>query len=136
MGGGYGTRMGTPVLLTHPSSLAHDTGGHPEQAARIPAVLRALEERDWLGWDRIESPEVELARLEAVHPSAYVDGIERLCRGGGGWIDADTVVSEGSYEAALHSAGGAVEMVSLLCSGAVPVAFSVHRPPGHHAEAA
>jgi acetoin utilization deacetylase AcuC-like enzyme len=89
-----------------------------------------------LGWDRAESPEVELPRLEAVHPSAYVDAIERLCRSGGGWIDADTVVSEGSWEAALHGAGGAVEMVSLLCSGAVPVAFSIHRPPGHHAEAA
>ena len=81
--------MGAPVLLTHPSSLAHETGGHPEQAARIPAVLRAIEERGGLGWDRAEYPEVELPRLEAVHPSAYVDAIERLCRSGGGWIDAD-----------------------------------------------
>src|SRR4051794_38707837 len=101
MAAGYGTRMGTPVLLTHPSSLGHDTGGHPEQAARIPAVLRAIDEASGLGWDRAESPEVSPARLAAIHPEDYIDGIERLCLSGGGWIDADTVVSEGSWEAAL-----------------------------------
>src|SRR5438270_678554 len=43
--------MAAPVLLTHPSSLEHDTGSHPEQAARIPAVLRAVADAGGLGWD-------------------------------------------------------------------------------------
>jgi acetoin utilization deacetylase AcuC-like enzyme len=45
----------------------------------------------------------------------------------------DTVVSQDSFEAALHAAGGAVRMVDLLLDGSTPYAFSAHRPPGHHA---
>ncbi|HET7296631.1 MAG TPA: histone deacetylase, partial [Gemmatimonadales bacterium] len=52
---------------------------------------------------------------------------------GGGFLDMDTVISQDSFEAALHSAGGAVRMVELLLAGATPCAFSAHRPPGHHA---
>jgi len=46
------------------------------------------------------------------------------------------VISAGSFEAALHSAGGAVKLVDLLLDGSVPTGFSSHRPPGHHAEPA
>jgi acetoin utilization deacetylase AcuC-like enzyme len=56
-------------------------------------------------------------------------------------IDQDTVVSEGSWEAALHAAGGAAQAVDLLLggagaargNGAVGFAFCGLRPPGHHA---
>ena len=49
----------------------------------------------------------------------------------------DTVVSPGSFEAALHAAGGAIAMVdALLGAEGAPAAASLHRPPGHHAEAA
>ena len=54
---------------------------------------------------------------------------------GGGALDLDTVVSERSYEAAMHAAGGAVAMVDLLVGeGAGRAAFCGLRPPGHHAE--
>ena len=43
------------------------------------------------------------------------------------------MVSERSFEAALHAAGGAVRMVDLLLDGEASAAFSSHRPPGHHA---
>jgi acetoin utilization deacetylase AcuC-like enzyme len=69
-----------------------------------------------------------------VHPEWYVEGIERLCARGGGHIDADTIVSRRSFEAALHAAGGAVGMVEMLLEGEARCAFSAHRPPGHHAE--
>ncbi len=123
----------SPVWLEHPSSLRHDTGGHPERAARLQAIERELSGSDWLGFERVQSPEVDRALLETVHPAAYVAAIERACASGGGLLDADTVVSEGSFEAALHGAGGAVRMVELLLDGSAPYAFSAHRPPGHHA---
>jgi acetoin utilization deacetylase AcuC-like enzyme len=126
---------GAPVLLQHPSSLDHDTGPHPEQPARIVAIERALEARGWLGFTRVGSPAVDRAVLEAVHPSRHVELIERLAARGGARIDADTVVSAGSFVAALHACGGAVSLVDRLMSGAAPTGFSVHRPPGHHAEA-
>jgi len=122
-----------PVWLEHPSSLQHETGPHPEQPARIAAIERELAARDWLGFERVTSPAVDRAVLQAVHPEAYVTSIERACAAGGGNLDADTVVSPHSFEAALHAAGGAVRMVDLLLDGAAPCAFSAHRPPGHHA---
>jgi acetoin utilization deacetylase AcuC-like enzyme len=122
-----------PVFLSHPSSLEHETGGHPERAARIVAIGRELDARGWLGWERRESTPVARELLKMVHPEPYVNAIEAFTAEGGGHIDADTVVSRGSFEAALHAAGGAVQAVDLLLDGAVPCAFSVHRPPGHHA---
>jgi acetoin utilization deacetylase AcuC-like enzyme len=124
------------VFLAHPSSLAHDTGPHPEQPARLVAIERELAAREWVGFERVESPPASRAAVTAVHPESYVSAIERMCARGGGQIDFDTVVSSGSFEAALHAAGGAVDMVGMLLDGRCPSAFSAHRPPGHHASAA
>ena len=127
--------MASRVLLRHPSSLEHDTGGHPESPRRIVAIERALGERDWLGWDVRLSPAAERAKIEAVHTARHVDRIEELCRRGGGMIDMDTIVSPGSFDAALHAAGGAIAMVdALLASEGTAAGASLHRPPGHHAE--
>ena len=105
------------VLLRHPSSLEHETGAHPESPRRIVAIERALSERDWLGWDVRLSPAAARAKIETIHPAPHIDRIEALCRHGGGLIDMDTVVSPGSFEAALHAAGGAIAMVDALLGG-------------------
>jgi acetoin utilization deacetylase AcuC-like enzyme len=125
-----------PVYLAHRSSLEHDTGPHPEQPARITAIERELAARDWLGFERRESPPAGREDLEAVHPAPYIDAIAAAAQAGGGQLDPDTILSAGSFDAALHAAGGAVEMVDLLLDGAAPCVFSAHRPPGHHALAA
>jgi acetoin utilization deacetylase AcuC-like enzyme len=122
-----------PVFLSHPSSLEHDTGGHPERAARITAIEQELAARDWVGYERIASLPVDRRVLAAVHPEGYIEAIEAASAGGRGQLDPDTVVSEGSFLAALHAAGGAVQLVDLLLGGSVPTGFSCHRPPGHHA---
>ena len=125
-----------PVFLHHRSSFAHDTGAHPEQPARLIAIERELAERGWLGYQRVNSREVERKTLAAVHPEGYIAAIENLSARGGGQLDLDTVASEGSFDAALHAAGGAVELVDLLLERVVPTGFSAHRPPGHHAHRA
>ena len=122
------------VLLTHPSSLRHDTGPHPEQPARMAVIGEALQAAGWCGYERVQSPACPLELLSAVHPGRYATAIREMAEAGGGHIDADTVVSPGSWEAALHAAGGAVELVQRLVDRAVPTGFSIHRPPGHHAE--
>ncbi len=127
---------GAPVFLEHPSSLAHDTGHHPERPARITAIERELSERGWLGFERVCSPQVKRSVLTAVHPESYVASIEAAAARGGAYLDLDTVVSPGSFEAALHAAGGAVRLVDLLLDRTAPSGFSAHRPPGHHAERA
>jgi acetoin utilization deacetylase AcuC-like enzyme len=124
------------VLFQHPSSHDHETGEHPERVERIEAIERELGARDWLGWEVRESPAVPRSVLEAVHPGSYVQRIESISLSGGGYLDMDTVLSRGSWECALHSTGGAVAMVDALLGGEARYGASVHRPPGHHAEAA
>jgi acetoin utilization deacetylase AcuC-like enzyme len=134
--GDYGTCVAAPLYFRHEASLEHDTGGHPEGPGRIPAIEGELERRGWLGYERREAPEVDMAALHAIHPTEYVAEVRDMAAGGGGWFDADTVASAGSYGAALHAAGGACAMVEALVGGEAPVAFCGLRPPGHHAEPA
>jgi acetoin utilization deacetylase AcuC-like enzyme len=92
-----------------------------------------MSERDWLGLELVEAPAATREQLERVHSEAHVDSIEAISAGGGGMIDVDTVASEGSWEAALHSAGGAGHATERLLSDG-GFAFCGLRPPGHHAE--
>jgi acetoin utilization deacetylase AcuC-like enzyme len=128
--------MPAGLYFRHPSSLEHETGAHPENKARIPAIERELERRDWLGWERREAPAVELSQLERIHPAEHIDHIRATAAAGGGWFDADTLASPGSWEAALHAAGGACAVVDAVMSGEAPTAFAGLRPPGHHCETA
>jgi acetoin utilization deacetylase AcuC-like enzyme len=125
--------MAASAFFSHPASAGHDTGGHPERAARIDAIERHLDATGWLGFERRESPRIERELLERCHSADYVAALERFCAAGGGQLDEDTLVSEGSWEAALRAAGGAVAVVDVLLSGEAPAAFAAGRPPGHHA---
>ena len=124
------------LYFRHESSLDHDTGGHPENRARIPAIENELESRAWLGWERRTAPEVALEQLTRVHPLEHVEHIRSVAERGGGWFDADTVASPGSYVAALHAAGGACALVDALMAREAPTGFCGLRPPGHHCETA
>ena len=124
------------LYFRHPSSLEHDTGAHPENKARIPAIENELASRDWLGWERREAPAVEIAQLERIHPAEHIERIRAMAAAGGGWFDADTMASAGSWEAALHAAGGACALVDSLMTREAPTGFAGLRPPGHHCEVA
>ena len=128
--------MPAGLYFRHPSSVEHETGAHPENKARIVAIENELERRDWLGWERREAPEAELAQLERIHPAEHIEHIRAMAASGGGWFDADTVASPGSWDAALHAAGGACALVDAVMTGEAPTAFAGLRPPGHHCEVA
>ncbi len=55
---------------------------------------------------------------------------------GGGAFDSDTVASEGSYEAALHAAGGACALVEALVAGEASVGLQRAAPAGPSRRAA
>ena len=124
--------MGPPLYFSHPACLEHETGEHPERPSRIQAIEAELERRGWLGYERREAPAAPLDAITAVHAEAYVEAV-RSRSAGRGSLDGETVLSPGSYRAALHAAGGACAMVDALLAGEARAAFCATRPPGHHA---
>jgi acetoin utilization deacetylase AcuC-like enzyme len=125
------------LYFRHPSSLEHDptarSPGHPDVPERIAAIEVEMERLGWLDCEVREAPAATELELGFVHATSQVKTIHDLCASGGGAIDADTYVGEESYEAALHAAGGACELVRTLVAGEDRVGFSALRPSGHHA---
>jgi acetoin utilization deacetylase AcuC-like enzyme len=111
--------------------------GHPERPDRIFAIERALEGEAFQALARAQAPRVSGTALLRVHPEAYVTAIERAApREGFTRLDADTLMSPGTLEAAMHAAGGATFAVDEVMGGRAANAFVATRPPGHHAERA
>jgi acetoin utilization deacetylase AcuC-like enzyme len=127
----------TTALITHLACLEHDTGPyHPESADRLRAVLGALESEEFAALLREVAPAATVEQLTRVHPLNYVEALLAVRPGAGEsvQIDADTVMSEGSAEAALRAAGAAVMGVDAVMEGWARSVFAAVRPPGHHAE--
>ncbi|HEU4519483.1 MAG TPA: histone deacetylase family protein [Microvirga sp.] len=124
------------LLVHHPASLEHRTPlGHPERADRIRAVERIFEQERFSHLVREQAPMAAAEALARAHPEAYLDMIRDAApREGLVQIDADTVMSPGTYEAVLRGAGGAVLAVDEVMRGKASNAFVAMRPPGHHAE--
>ncbi len=124
------------LYFQHPSSLAHDPGAlspdHPEAPGRIEAIEAAIASSGRPGIERRQAPAAAESELGLVHTPEHIRLIRELSAGAA-QIDSDTLVSEGSYEAALHAAGGACEMVRALVGGEASAGFCGLRPPGHHA---
>jgi acetoin utilization deacetylase AcuC-like enzyme len=59
--------------------------------------------------------------------------VREFCLAGGGSLDPDTIVSSGSWDAALRAAGAGPAAVEALERGEADAAFLAVRPPGHHA---
>ena len=128
----------TTLLYTHPACLGHDPGPHhPESPARLRAVLAALEAPEFAALDRREVPAAALDDIARVHPRRFVERLlEAVPQAGHAAIDADTVLSPGSGEAALRAAGAVIAAVDAVVAGETETAFCAVRPPGHHAEPA
>ncbi len=126
----------TTLLYSHAISAEHDTGpGHPERPDRIRAVIEALGAPAFDRLVRREAPRAEPGPIGRVHPEGFVERLlaavpeEGLVR-----IDADTVVSPASGEAALRACGALIAAVDAVVAGEAETAFCAVRPPGHHAE--
>ena len=126
----------TTLLLTHPACLLHDTGyGHPERADRLRAIDDALATPAFQPLKREQAPLADLAAIERLHPEAYVQMVRAAIPARDhAWLDPDTVVSPGSWEAALRATGATIYAVDQVMAGKADNAFCAVRPPGHHAE--
>jgi acetoin utilization deacetylase AcuC-like enzyme len=126
----------TVALYTHLDMLDHRPGAnHPERPERLRAVTDALSDSD-LRLTMRDAPPAEEGDLVRVHPQSYLDAIFAAAPRSGGVLrlDADTVMSAGSLNAARRAAGAVVQAVRDVAAGETDRAFCAVRPPGHHAE--
>jgi acetoin utilization deacetylase AcuC-like enzyme len=102
-------------LLFNRIFLNHDTGMHPENRKRLEH------------FEQTEETEVPDGSpyLELIHTKEYIDKVKMACRQSA-HLDADTVTSPGSFEAACKAVGATI-MASEQND------FALVRPPGHHA---
>jgi len=117
------------LIVSHPNSARYASPGHPEAPFRVVdsvAHLRAsvLE----LQWVLAEACPERLLRL--AHDPSY---LEDLRRGVGDDFDADTARHEAIFEHAALASGAAWQCLDHVMAGTQPWAFSLMRPPGHHA---
>ena len=129
------------LLVTHPCFVNHLTGpGHPERPDRMRAIDRVLSHDLFKDLERAEAPlrdDVEEQILLA-HPAYYLEQVKAARPVPGQepiHLDPDTVMSPGSWEAALRAVGAGLLAVDNVMTGKNPNAFVQVRPCGHHAEA-
>ncbi len=133
----------TTLLLTHPSFVAHDTGaGHPERPDRMRAIDRVLTHEFFNSLVRAEAPiraDAEEAILLA-HPAqhlAHIKASRAQAQEHPIYVDGDTIMSAGTWEAVMRAVGAGMEAVDKVmdANSGIKNAFCQVRPPGHHAEA-
>jgi acetoin utilization deacetylase AcuC-like enzyme len=104
--------------LSHPDlARLHPTGVHPESPQRITRLLESVP-------DVGEGRPATLLDIERCHSSSYLEFIRSV--DAPRWLDADTVCSASSWEAAVLAAGITIDAVRVG-------GFALVRPPGHHA---
>ncbi len=137
--------MNSTGYFSHRACLKHEMGlGHPECPERIGAIEdRLLITGLGDALTRREATPATTADLELAHDRMYIASVrgltdelrEAILAGGPGHrqLDPDTAINEHSWEAALMSAGAAINATDAVLAGEMPNAFCAVRPPGHHA---
>ena len=114
------------IIFHDPRCVEYSTAGHPERPERIRKTVPLLKARhpDWQ-WRQPESATEEI--LRRAHSQAHLDRVKSP----GADFDADTAAHPGIFEHAARASGAAVEVAREAVLG--NWAFSLMRPPGHHA---
>ena len=128
--------MSTVSFISSSDCGTHDTGwGHPEHVGRLRAIPRALRNEPELfhQLEHVEGRHASAEELALAHDPHYVEQIRSIASAGGGHLDADTVTSPGSWNAATAAAGCVLDGVDRAFRGPTRRSFCAVRPPGHHA---
>ncbi len=122
------------IIIEHDDCLRHDPGaGHPESAQRIKAVLGGLE--GLKGLQRLPAPYVNSEQITRVHPLEFWAELQaKEPSEGRVAIEPDTLMNNGSIDAALRASGALCFAIDQILSDKALRAFCAVRPPGHHSE--
>ncbi len=111
---------------------------HPECPERLIAVQGALMRAQLRDRTVNRAPRPATRdEITRVHDVDYFDRVQREVPGQAGHLDPDTFFCDGSWDAALNAAGGAVDLALDVLKGTdgLTSGMGLVRPPGHHAEA-
>ncbi|MGQ9553228.1 MAG: histone deacetylase family protein [Anaerolineae bacterium] len=114
--------------------LKHNYAAHPENARRLTAIMSELASTGLL--EQLLPLPVSPAPLSVVtriHDPRYVAWLERASQDPPYFIEPNTYVSAGSYQAAMSAVGAAVECLRAVLDGQADSGMALVRPPGHHA---
>jgi acetoin utilization deacetylase AcuC-like enzyme len=120
-------------VVYSPKYAQHHNGSHPENQGRLEVIMESLPPNGIP--EKLDLHEPQPAREEdllRVHTSKYLEHLRSFTQNGGGFLDYDTFASTQSYEIAKLAAGGAIKASELVFNG-YECAYSLARPPGHHA---
>jgi acetoin utilization deacetylase AcuC-like enzyme len=125
------------AIYSHPDCGRHYMGDwHPESPARLQAIEDQLIRARLDGLvEHRQGPLAELPALLRNHTEAAIAQVRDNLPGPGEFyaLDADTLLNEYSYQAALRAAGCAMAATDAVIAGEFANAFCAIRPPGHHA---
>ena len=114
------------IIFYDPHCVEYSMPGHPERPQRIERTVPMLKARhpDWEWREPAAASEPALLRA---HSSEHLARIKNAAHD----FDADTPAYPNIYQHALRSAGAAIDAAHAALKG--ERAFSLMRPPGHHA---
>ena len=107
---------------------------HPESHQRLEVLYRMLEEPEMRGTlEEIEPRMATQEELELIHVPRYIQLVASTADHECVMLDPDTYACSKSYETAKLAVGGTLAAVDDVMRGKLNNAFSLIRPPGHHA---
>jgi acetoin utilization deacetylase AcuC-like enzyme len=130
-----GSARAGSLYVSIPQSVRHEPGaGAVDQPERLAAIEAALAPEPFSGLVRATAPAAPLEAILRVHSRTHLERLATAApKQGVAWLDRDLAMSAGTYEAALHAAGGGILAVEAVMRGEAKNAFVAARPPGHHA---
>jgi acetoin utilization deacetylase AcuC-like enzyme len=114
-------------ISTDERCLAYSAAGHPERPARISKTLEKLRNQTELPLTWAEPLPVEAESIARAHSKEHIVRVKAATHD----FDGDTPTYPEIYEHACRSVGGGLHALKAARAG--ELAFSLLRPPGHHA---